>query len=372
MRNIIKILSLSIRRKKVMLLLAVAASLLLCQLYNVGKGLVDFFGEKTICVGVIDHDRSVLSSDLENYLTQSLGMEIVHESYDELSTRLLNKDISVIIEIPQNMYAKTIAQEKETFVITSLDDYENIAFIEAYLNTYMRGIETIAQVAKKDENVFNEMLSNMETDPIQMESAIVSQREEEKARAGFSFALGFLTMMIGMLAVFVSLTILDDKIMQTYNRMRISKIKPIEYILGTALFGIITLSICAIGIYLYVGMGGVDVGIPLGISMIATGLMILFSVGFAIMIALLAKTTDTAVSVTIGFTSIACIVGGVYFPIDDAVKTIKNLSYFTPHYWFTNLISKYEDINVLNHMLILSLFVILIYLISAVVFAKRK
>ena len=53
---------------------------------------------ENIRVGIIDYDESNLSADFESYLTDKLSFDIKENfSYDELSTMLINKDISAII-----------------------------------------------------------------------------------------------------------------------------------------------------------------------------------------------------------------------------------------------------------------------------------
>lgn len=372
MKNIIKIMLLNIKRNKIMLILAVSCSLLLCTLYEAGKPFADFFEGTSIFVGVIDYDKSPLSENLQEYLTESLDMKIEHGDYDELSNKLLNRDISIIIEIPEDFYTAAIEDDPDTLILTSLDDYENIAFIEAYLNSYMQSVSILANASSGNTAEFDNMLKSIEPEKIDVKSALVSDRDSKYSARGYAFAMGFFCMILGLLTIFISMTIIDDKLTQTYSRMRISNIKSIEYIIGTALFGIIVCAVASSGIYIYTGIKGVELGLPLSMAIFLNLLLILFSVGFSIMTALCFNTKNTVTTIAVGYTSIACIVGGAYFPIDDSVGIIKNLSYLTPHYWYTSIIEKYTEINLLNNIIILCLFVVLVYLISAVTFAKRN
>lgn len=372
MKSIQKILSINFNRNKIMLLMAVFGTVFLCFIFEMMKPAAEFYGVTNIPIGVIDYDNSVLSKNLNSYLAENLKMDVHDGNYNELSDKLLNRDISAIIEIPDGFYNSSLLNNPEKLIITTLDDYENNAFIKAYLDTYMQSVSLLSQAANGDNASLENMLGSIQSGKISVESAIKTDRKSESELQGFSQAVGFMCMLMLMLCIFISNMIIDDKKLGTFNRMRISNVKPIEYITGVALFGIIICVIFVSGLYGYLIFNNAHIGMPYWFAVSATFLIILFFVGFTVLAALLTESKITTLSIITGYSSIACIIGGAYFPIDESVGWIKNLSYLTPHYWFMDIMKNYNETNIITNIIVLALFTLFVYLASAVVFAKKS
>src|SRR5690606_13307441 len=96
-------------------------------------------------IGVLDYDNSILSKDFKSYLSEELDYKLIeHDSYDYLSGLLIDKNISSIIEIPSGFYNTFASGNDGNIVITSTDDFENAAFLEAYMNSYLAGIKLLS------------------------------------------------------------------------------------------------------------------------------------------------------------------------------------------------------------------------------------
>ena len=102
MRKILLIFQNSILRNKLAIALAISAAALMSFIFY-GKTNADagVYTEDTVSVGIVDSDNSALSENLGKYFTDSLGMEAIYENYDILSTRLIDRQISAIIEVPR-------------------------------------------------------------------------------------------------------------------------------------------------------------------------------------------------------------------------------------------------------------------------------
>lgn len=324
-----------------------------------------------IQIGMIDYDQSSLSKDLNDYIESSLGMNIIaNHDYDFQSKKLIDRNISAIIEIPEGFYNSALKQDIKQLEITTLDDYENAAFIEVYLNSYMQGIQILSNAAKGNEDVFLNMLLSGED--------IYTVKENERngndsayIHSAFIFAQGFMLMMIAGIMLFVSKSILDDRQQGTYERLLCSSMKPVQYIVGMALFGIIcgTASNLIFNIYIY--LQHTKLIVPFGVSVLAGELYVLFSVGFSIMVALLIQSTQTLFPLGIGYTTFGCMLGGAWFPIADNLGILGNIAKIFPQYWFMHMLrdsTENPDYQYVYPLCILALFALLVYLISAVIY----
>lgn len=379
MRNIGLIFRSNVLRSKMIIVLSAAAAVFMCFVYwSIIRDDKGFTGDtEHIKMGMIDEDQSPLSADLKKYMTESLGMEILEDSdYSGYADLLIDRNISAIIEIPKGFFESAAAGNAENLIITTLDDYENAAFIEVYLNTYMQGIGVYSSAADGSAEALERLLSAEESVYTVTEKSISLDSEElSRIQSVFCTSSGFTMMMMSAVTFFLSYLVLNERLIGTYRRMLCSAVKPAEYTVGTALFGIL----CCTGMNLIFTLYSYgitrDFGIPMPVYLLAGELFVLFSVGFAILIAQLIRSNQTLLTVGVGYTTIGCMLGGAWFPIADGLGAIGNVSKIFPQYWFTNLIRSYSseaDYNPIPNLCILALFAVLVYLISAVVFAKKS
>lgn len=334
-------------------------------------------GNSAVRVGIIDYDESPLSEDLKKYFTDCLGMEIKEEkNYDFQADMLIDRKISAIIEVPQGFCDSAAAGEITPLTITTLDDYENAAFIEVYAESYMRSAEVLSSAARGNGDTFLKMLSS------DVSGASVSAVEfsaekdsSDKVRGAFSLVEGFMMMIMMGVLFFISSMILSDRQTGVYSRTVCSLIKPLEYVVGMGLFGVMCCSAMSLIVTLYVFGTSDSIGIPLWTVIVVNELFVLFSVGTAIMFALLVKGRQTLMGLAIGYTTLGCMLGGAWFPIADGLGAVGHIAKFLPQYWIMDLVRNMPDnpdFNALTNISVLALFAVLVYLISAIIFTRKN
>jgi ABC-2 type transport system permease protein len=352
------------------------AGMLCVVLYYLG-GMIAESTVANVSVGVIDYDNSKLSEDFKDYLKNDLKYDFKENyTYDKLADKLIDKDISVIIEIPEGFYEKFALGGKENIIITPLDDYQNTAYVEAYINNYLGSINVLSQGAAGDRETFDHMLTGYKDFKIQVtQSAIeIMDRETIKNRTGFINSVGFFLMFIFSISVAVALMVIDDRQSGVFNRIQVTPVKPLHYIIGSGIFGLF-LCLLQIGIFCgYIQFIGIDTGVPMLIIVLFMSLFSLFTVCFSMAIAVVLNSKNAISSIIIGFATVGCILGGAYFPIDLAPKTLQNLARILPQYWFMDALRNVQaDVtaNIYPNITILALFSILSLLVGAVLFAQN-
>lgn len=385
MNKILLIARNAIARSKIFVLLSVLAGVMVCLAYLGGwHSAIDFSGNGTIDIGVVDMDDSFLSQHFRTYLTENLGMNILDETdYDELTKVLIDMDLSVIIEVPEGFEASALAGEFQKLTLTTTNDYENTAFIQAYIDTYMQGVSAASKTANGDAELFERILDSASADsePLAMESAVVTSREAEQSAAAFRFAAGFYMMLVMAVAICVNFLVVTDKKQNTLDRMRISAVGSLEYVLGTVLSCVLICAPTAVIPLAFIAISGDSIGISFPLAIVYFILFLLFAVGFALVTSLLFSSMETIVPVMIGFASIGCILGGAWFPIDNTIGALHLVSYLMPQYWIMNYIDSVQentivsltaDSSALTCVGILVLFVVLMYLTAAVCYGKKR
>ena len=126
MNNIRTVFTGMLKRLKTALVIALLAGLASIALYYCGRPIADIYSvQDKIDVAVIDNDRSELSAMLKNYLSDKMSMNIIEDEQEKFNDKLINRDVSAIIEIPQNFEKNTIDGKDVKIKSTTLDDYEN-------------------------------------------------------------------------------------------------------------------------------------------------------------------------------------------------------------------------------------------------------
>ncbi len=374
MRKVILILKNSTLRSRLTVALALAAAFLMSFIFwNTISS--DETAEHKIVMGVDDRDNSALSENLAKYFTDSIGAEIISDSYDNLSVLLIDRNISAIIEVPQGFERSAIDMTPKMLEITTLDEYENSAFIQAYLNSYMSSISVISQASNGSGEVFSAMLSAMEL-PNTVTAAVNPKIDKRTGAAdAYNVSVGFMLMIISGITVFISNQILVDRQLGTFNRMRCASLKSLEYVIGIGLFGVACCTASNLIFNLFAFSAGEELPLSLLPAIGINELFILFSVGLAILFALLADNQQTLMTVGIGYATIGSMLGGAWFPINENLGVVSNIAKLFPQYWFMDMLRNLSEdpaYNYLPNICILALSVILVYLISAVIFTRKS
>lgn len=377
MRNIILIFRQNVLRNRLMLALALIAGLITGGMFIFLTNQEKEERIDAIDVGILDYDNSPLSAGIKSYLSDTLEMGVTEsDDYDYLADRLLNTDISAIIEIPQGSFDKALNGNSDKLVITTLNDYANAAFIEAYLNSYMQGITLFSKTADGNAEVFSELLgSDNSFGNVSVSDTYGASNEIHRAKEAFTATIGFFLMLLVALTLFLSSNILSDKQLGTYRRMQCSSLKPWEYIVGTALFGIISFSAMLALFMLFPIMSGTDIGVSYGLAFLGGELFVLFSVGIAIVFALCFRSNQTLYTVVCGFTTIESMLGGAWFPIDANLGFLSSLAKVFPMYWYMEMLREIPEnpgYNWIPNICILALSALLVYLVSAVIFTRKS
>jgi ABC-2 type transport system permease protein len=377
MKNIWIITKTYMRRNLFTILLSVAVGGMLCFMLSVMGNIVVDTTLSNIKVGVLDYDKSSLSGDFKNYLTEKLKYDIIEDyTYDQLSKVLIDKDISAIIEIPEGYEEQVSRGVKQEIAVTALDDYENAAFLQANINNYLSGIHILSVSAGGDPEVFGRLISEYQNENIEITqtSAVEIDKKAIAQEGGFINSVGFFLMFVFSISIFLSFQALDDRIYGVFDRIQITPVKPAQYILGAGTLGLLT-SFLEVGIYCtYIKIMKISIGVPFWLAVLFMSLFSVFTVCFSLMTALAVRSKNTITSIVIGFSTIGCILGGAYFPISMSPESLQNLARLLPQFWFMDGLRKLqEDItaNVLPDITILALFTVLTFLVGAVLYSQN-
>lgn len=379
MRNLFLVLGNCVKRSLFLIPLAFLMVALLAVAFFGGRNAGINDAADAIPVGVIDYDHSAVSEDMLKYMEKRLHMQLVvatgETAFEELTAELLDCYISVILELPEGMQDELLAGQNPEIAMTSLDDYENSAFTENYLENYMARTALLARAAKQDEARFRELLASADEESLEIGVQDGARENLEKVRDenGIALLTGFFTFMGFGLSLFMGMLVLQDKKNGTFKRMQISNVKPATYMAGITL-GNFCISLWVVaGVLLLLWRVKPVTDIPLWLLGVIFLEWIAFSVGFQMMVAFLVNNNFVMITIAVGFVSIANILGGAYFPLGDNV--LQRFSALAPQYYMMDTVYGLQgDASYAygKNLWVLLLMTVLMYLIAGVVFARRE
>lgn len=373
MNNIINIFFSMLRRLKLALVIALLAGLASIALYYCGRPIADLFSVKEkIDIAVTDNDNSELSAKLKSYLSDKMNMNIIEDEQEKFNDKLINRDVSAIIEIPQNFEADVASGKDVKIKSTTLDDYENGAYISVYIEGFMRSVDVASNAANGDLQLLLKIMNSKVADTeLTVKNAVVSDRENEYVAAGFTFSEGFMIMLVTAIGMFITLAVMDDRQYGTYSRMAVSSVTGIQYIIGTLGASVLISLISLIILPLYLLVTGAQMNADYPLVFITVIIYSLFNSALSIMLAQLISSKQALATLSGCITSIGALLGGAWFPIDETAGMLKYLSYITPQYWYVDFMSGEAEQPAIN-ICVLILYTLLIMLASAALFGRKS
>lgn len=365
-----------IRRSLLLIPLSVLVITIMSVCFLSGRSVLNSWSVNSIPIGILDQDQSMLSEDMIQFLEEKLQWTVTEsDSFQKLTQMLLDCDVAVILEIPEGFEESMLLGDVKDILVTVLDDYANEAYTKTYLNSYVERTLLLVKTANGDRTMLETLLEEIKAEETKIVPVIgnAENRKKDADENGLSFMVGFFTLVGFGFTMFMGVLIMDDKKNGTLKRVQISSIKPITYIGGMALANLCMSVLCIGGIGIMLAGFKLESNVPIWLVMLVLSLYMVFCLGFQLMAAFLCKSTYLFSTIGVGFISISNIMGGAYFPIEGSA--LGRFSILTPQYCIMNIIRglvKDAEYTYITDICVLLLMIVLVYLVAAVVYAKRE
>lgn len=317
-------------------------------------------------MGIIDEDNTFISKEIEIHFQEVLGVEVVKDSYHNLNKELINYNISVIMTIPKGFYDSLFTEEPLLIKMETLNDFENVIFFENDVNNYLSMVQSLISL-NDDKDLLEEILT-ADTEKISFESKILDNHQDYET--GILLMKGILIVFLAFLVTFIPMEIHRDKTTKIYQRIKITKITPTNYVMGLALYGylLIMIVIVIVSTYLYIS----EIPIDMPIWIFATLLLLYgsFAIGFGILLGMICNSKNTIGFIISSFYTITSMVGGAWFPINENAGWLFKLAKFSPAYWAINVSG--EEYAYLTNILILVLVNLFVFLAAITIFKGKE
>jgi ABC-2 type transport system permease protein len=330
----------STRRLTVLFCSSLAIGLVFCLLFTLFADLAPRLSGE-LSIGYINKDNSAVSVDFERYLGERLNITLVTDERATLESELVEKHISGLIELPEGFGAAVVAGDRSALLVTYMDDYQNRALIDSYLQEYTASLDILAQVAAGNNERFEQLLAEVqELSPPLSVTAFDSELAQKRAtRMSFTNVLGFYLIIGFLLALVLANLLYDDRRNGTYQRLRASNVHTVSYVVGTCAAGFLANLSMVLVFFGFLLVSGRGEGLPLGPAFVLCMLYELFVIGFALVCGLLVRGRQALMWIFVAASTIFSLLGGAFFPVEYAPQFMQQIAHIVPTFWFSDAVN---------------------------------
>jgi len=330
-----------------------------------------------IRLGYLDYDNSSLSQDFQQYLTESLGMELIEGDQAWLEGELVDKKVSALVEVPVGFEQALLKDTDGALLVTYMDDYANRAFLQTYFEGYVGSVQVLATSAQGDTGKLKELLTEAKAAQAPLFKVSLSEQlvKQERDWTMVELLLGFFVMISSLIIIGMANVVLEDRKNHTFQRVQVSGVNAVSYIIGVCAAGFIVAAIMVIIFILFCLLQGLGANINVGPILLMSLLFALFCVSFALVSALLCNSQVSSGWLILAVSTIFCLLGGAYFPIEYSPYVLQQLAHITPQFWLMDGVRQIaagnSDAWIISSC-VLGLFSLLCFLVSGIRFASRQ
>lgn len=230
----------------------------------------------------------------------------------------------------------------DAMTVYLLSEDERFDLFERELKGFIQEVRGIVQLSgKQGDDAAAEVRKLHETDPAKEVHALAKKgaaaltRKQVNQKAQMGYAFSFLTLCFVFCGVIVAHTAIEEDKHKVLTRIRLTGTGNVTYFASKFVVAVI------ISMMITVVLGGLTLFLgeeDLGMSRLSFLLMVfLMGVIFNTLSLLLGILSGDVMSANfIAFTlwTLSSLLAGLYFPLDDASKLVKTMSYVMPQRWF--------------------------------------
>lgn len=377
MRKFITVFLNSMRRAKAFLIMAIGLGAFICIILGMLMEMTGGF-HSNVSVGVLDEDNTSLSEHFKAYLQDKLSMDLsLSEDINVLNGELVERDISAIIKLPDGYEDDLMNGRKPIVKVNYLNDYENTVFINGYLESYMNYLQTALTDVNGDKVLGEKRISSADENMPEIKYKEFDEHSQQIINENNAFmqAMGFFMMFNFLLSIGLASMISDDRKNGMLRRIRCSDIHTLQYVFGICLVGMVTAGIMVAILFAYTAITGLNIGMPMTTAIVLCIAYALFIIAFSLVMGLYLPSKNSILAAIVGTSTITCLLGGAYFPLDTAPEFMQNAARFTPQFWFMDVVRNLQgglEINWEFNLLIILMFAFLCFILPGIRFASSK
>ena len=237
---------------------------------------------------------------------------------------------------------------ERAMTIYLLSEDERFALLEREIKGFFEEAAAVAKLTgKQGSELAGEMDKFHENDPAKEIKSMARKgaadltREQVNQKAQMGYAFSFLTLCFVFCGVIVAHTAIEEEKHKVLTRIRLTGTGNFTYFASKFVTSVIvSLMITAVLGVLTVFLGKEQLGMSRPSFLLLVFLMGVIFNSLSLLLGILSGDVMSANFVAFTIWSISCLLAGLYFPLDDASKMIKTISYVMPQRWFMDCVTQ--------------------------------
>lgn len=343
------------------IVLPVAAALVTLMLYSSE-------GSAYTKVGLVNHDNNIISNDMIQYLEETEKFKFENISEEEIQNKVANQDVDLVLNIPSGFTESIYDNNIKELQIETIRGMDVTAWIERYLNFYIKNMSDIGVASEGNREVFNKIYENFKNSKLVLTKEKLE--DEYVGKAVTQQGIGFFILFILIGCTSITKLILKERNTKTYQRICSSPVTSREYVLGNVLANIIIILI-QISLLVFVAFRVLKINIhmPVWSLFLILSLFGLGAIGIGMVIVSFSKSSSEAGNLSTLIITPTCMLGGCFWPLSFMPDSLKKISSFTPQKWVMEAIISIQSGKTINdvaiNLAILAAFALVFFAIAA-------
>ncbi|WP_167628938.1 ABC transporter permease [Listeria valentina] len=328
-----------LKKSKVRLLLLVGLPIISILIYFFAYG--SSLGSETIKIGVANQDEGPYTTALVKLLKAEKNISVTEVSKAQGEKELLGgqKNALIVMEKGANT---SIQQEKPShFKVKALQSEDTAKSIERMLATQLEKLVKIERIS--DGKDFNKSFAAYEAEQLTVKNVNLSSKSEiDKSMS--AQIIGFFCMMLLYAAGSLGELLLKEREEGTFYRLMSTPVSSKQYILGTALFSLVTLLaeilICLLAMRF---VFQINSGTSLVSLFAVLALFAVFAISISLAFGFIFKSRRSLSAVQTTIFTISTLLSGALIPIQIMPNFMQRIAEFMPQFWVMDAVSKLQQ-----------------------------
>lgn len=334
---------------------------------NVGNG--------SIKVGVIDKDKSALSSDFAKAIGKQDSLKLTSINSENPKGDIAAGKVDCVITIPQGFEESVYNNSLKNPEILSLKGESSTAWINNYSNIYLRNLLDIWKASKGDKQVFNKMYDGLKENSLSFKSTTVQDTARGKGMT--SQSIGFLIMFMMVGAGSFTEIILKEKKNRTYFRICSAPVSSKIYIFSNVISSFVIVAIQSlITLLAMTKIFKIQTYVPFWQMYVILLCFGFVAIGLGLLLVAFSKDSTQSNMLMNLIVTPTCMLSGCFWPIDFMPETARKIADFLPQRWAIAAVEKLQTnssfSSIYLHLLIILGFAFTFFIVAAYRFSRDE
>lgn len=330
---------------------------------------------KPLNIGVVDKDNTKLSRELISTIGKNKNFIIRAIPEDEVNNMVSRNKIDCSLIIPMGYEDGVLNQKLKEVQIKSIKGEDTTAWIENYLNLYIRNIMDISKASNGDRETFNKIYTGYKNADLKLE--FNGLKDFSIGKGIVNQSIGFFVMFIMIGATTTASLIVSEKRNRTYYRICAAPVSNKIYLFGNVLAN---LAIIFVQIFMVVIVITRFLKLNTFVSPYQMfGVLVCFglvSIGFGLLLVSFSDSTSQVNNLGNLIITPTCMLSGCFWPISFMPDIMKKFANFLPQKWTLEAIEKlqrgYKMADIRYHIVIILAFAVTFFMVAAFNFSRRR